>query len=112
MTELEEALSRVLDRHEILRTVFDRLPGERFPLQIIEEEVHPELVFSAKTGTGGDASGSVTWLVGHVACPGRAHVFASRVLSDTPPSHESPAVAHGLAALDQLGVLRCEADGG
>lgn len=71
--------------------------------------VHPEMVFSAKTGTGsrGDDE-AVTWLVGHVACPGREHVFVSRVIAPGEPEVISPAVIHGLSALDRTGVLRCE----
>jgi amino acid adenylation domain-containing protein len=34
---LEEALHRVVDRHDILRTTFRSLPGMRFPVQVITE---------------------------------------------------------------------------
>ena len=71
-------------------------------------EVHPQMIFSAKTGTAEREEGSVTWLAGHVECPDREYVFVSRVISPEPPSKLSPAVAHGLAALGELGVLRCE----
>jgi beta-lactamase class D len=73
--------------------------------------VHPAMVFSAKTGTGGHGDGSVTWLVGHVRCPEREHVFVSRVIAAGEPQVISPAVIHGLAALDRAGVLRCEPEG-
>ncbi len=70
-------------------------------------EVSPSMIFSAKTGAGGHERGTVYWLAGHVECPGREHVFVSRVIADGRPSLVSPAVTHGLAALDRLGVLRC-----
>ncbi len=69
--------------------------------------VDPLMVFSAKTGTGRHGEGSVTWLVGHVACPTQEYVFVSRVIAEEPPNRVSPAVTHGLQALDELGVLRC-----
>jgi hypothetical protein len=34
---LEEALQRVVNRHEILRTTFQYLPGMTIPLQVIHE---------------------------------------------------------------------------
>jgi beta-lactamase class D len=71
-------------------------------------KVHPELVFSAKTGTGAIGEQSVTWMVGHVRCPAREHVFVSRMIAPGEPQVISPAVIHGLAALDRSGVLRCE----
>jgi len=71
-------------------------------------EVSPQMIFSAKTGTGGHEKGSVFWLAGHVECPGREHVFVSRVIAQGRPRSISPAVTHGLAALGRLGVLRCE----
>ena len=77
-------------------------PGTPLP------EVHPQMVFSAKTGTGSRGDEAVTWLVGHVACPEREHVFVSRVIAPGEPDVISPAVMHGLAALDRTGVLRCE----
>ncbi len=95
-----------------LRSLLVRPPESfagRMPEGTVLPRVHPQLVFSAKTGTGGNEDGSVTWLVGHVACPEQAYVFVSRVIDDGPPQRESPAVTHGLAALDRLGVLRCDA---
>ncbi|HWP42128.1 MAG TPA: condensation domain-containing protein [Blastocatellia bacterium] len=35
---IREALERVVARHEILRTSFERQPGLRLPLQVIAEE--------------------------------------------------------------------------
>ena len=80
----------------------------RVPDGTVMPEVHPRMVFSAKTGTGSQGDDAVTWLVGHVACPGREHVFVSRVIAPGEPQVISPAVIHGLAALDRTGVLRCE----
>lgn len=85
------------------------LYASRLPDGIEPPKVHPELVFSAKTGTGSRGTSEVvTWLVGHVACPDREHVFVSRVIAPGEPDVISPAVQHGLAALDRTGVLRCE----
>ena len=42
---LEAALVDLVDRHEILRTRFERFPGMDFPLQVIEEEAAPALPF-------------------------------------------------------------------
>jgi beta-lactamase class D len=70
--------------------------------------VHPQMVLSAKTGTAGMSEGNVTWLVGHVQCPDHAYTFVSRVIGPGEPQVISPAVSHGLAALDRTGVLRCE----
>lgn len=72
--------------------------------------VHPQMIFSAKTGTGDHDGGSVTWLAGHVECPDREFVFVSRVIANEPPAANSPAVVHGLAALDEAGVLRCDGE--
>ncbi|MCA9710778.1 MAG: class D beta-lactamase, partial [Myxococcales bacterium] len=94
-----------------LRAMLARSPGSlkaRMPKGTPQPEVHPQLIFSAKTGTGAHEGGSVTWLVGHVECPDRELVFVSRVIADEPPQTISPAVTHGLAALDEAGVLRCE----
>lgn len=111
----DEGLPRGQAHVPTLRELLVRPPSSfagRLPDGVAVPAVHPELVFSAKTGTGGiwtsEADGSVTWLVGHVACPDREHVFVSRVIADEEPQSDSPAVAHGLAALDRLGVLRCE----
>jgi beta-lactamase class D len=82
----------------------------RMPEGTPRPRVHPEVVFSGKTGTDAHAKGNVTWLVGHVACPGREHVFVSRVIASGEPDVISPAVTHGMAALDRTGVLRCETD--
>ncbi len=71
-------------------------------------QVSAQMIFSAKTGTGGHEKGAVFWMAGHVECPGREHVFVSRVIAPGRPRSKSPAVTHGLAALDRLGVLRCE----
>jgi amino acid adenylation domain-containing protein len=38
---LQEALLRVVERHEILRTTFQRQPGMRLPLQVVHEELAP-----------------------------------------------------------------------
>lgn len=106
-----DELARGREHLPLLRSMLVRPPQSfagRIPAGTIVPEVHPELIFSAKTGTGGLGDGSVTWLVGHVACPERAYVFVSRVVAAAKPQVESPAVTHGLAALDQLGVLRCE----
>src|SRR5688572_25027996 len=35
---LEQALRRVIDRHEILRSVFKTIPGLPEPVQVVEEE--------------------------------------------------------------------------
>ncbi len=79
----------------------------RMPDGAAVPDVHPQLIFSAKTGTGRRGEGSVFWLAGHVQCPDREHVFVSRVISPNPPAADSPAVLHGLRALDELGVLKC-----
>lgn len=95
-----------------LREMLVRPPSSfngRMPDDVEAPAVHPQLVFSAKTGTDSHEAGSVSWLVGHVACPDAEHVFVSRVISGGPPGRVSPAVTHGLAALDQLGVLSCTA---
>lgn len=81
----------------------------RVPEGTVLPQVHGKLVFSAKTGTGSRGKEAVTWLVGHVACPGREHVFVSRVIAPGEPQVSSPAVMHGLSALDRAGVLRCAA---
>ena len=39
---LREALRRVAQRHEILRTTFERRPGMRTPLQVVREDLEPE----------------------------------------------------------------------
>jgi beta-lactamase class D len=95
-----------LVREMLVRPV-DSYAG-RVPEGTVLPEVHPAMVFSAKTGTGSQDGRAVTWLVGHVACPEREHVFVSRVLAPGEPDVISPAVEHGLAALDRTGVLRCE----
>lgn len=82
--------------------------ASRVPEGTVLPPVHPNMVFSAKTGTGGQGDDSVTWLVGHVRCPAREQVFVSRVIAPEEPQAGSPAVMHGLAALDRTGVLRCE----
>jgi amino acid adenylation domain-containing protein len=38
---LKEAFQKTVDRHEILRTTFHRLPGMRFPVQVIAEVGRP-----------------------------------------------------------------------
>src|SRR5215216_6192094 len=38
---LREALHRVVNRHEILRTTFQRLPGIKMPVQVIAEQSAP-----------------------------------------------------------------------
>ncbi|HYW71141.1 MAG TPA: amino acid adenylation domain-containing protein [Pyrinomonadaceae bacterium] len=38
---LQEALLKVVDRHEILRTIFDRLPGMKVPIQRVAAEPEP-----------------------------------------------------------------------
>ena len=94
-----------------LRELLVRPPSSfaaRMPEGTPLPQVHPDMRFSAKTGTGSRGDESVTWLVGHVACPGHEHVFVSRVLAPGEPQVISPAVIHGLAALDRTGVLRCE----
>jgi beta-lactamase class D len=106
-----DELPRGREHWPLLREMLVRPPesyASRMPEGTPLPQVHPQMVFSAKTGTGGLGEGSVTWLVGHVACPAREHVFVSRVLADGEPQTISPAVIHGLAALDRLGVLRCE----
>ncbi len=98
-----------------LRAMLVRPPSSfrgRMPDGAAIPEGHPQMIFSAKTGTGSHGQGSVSWLLGHIECPDREHVFASRVLVDEPPERVSPAVVHGLAALGELGVLRCEAPWG
>lgn len=92
---------------EMLVRPVDSYAG-RVPEGTVLPKVHPAMVFSAKTGTGSRGKEAVTWLVGHVACPGREHVFVSRVIEPGEPQASSPAVLHGLAALDRSGVLRCE----
>lgn len=84
------------------------LYASRVPEGTVMPKVHPRMVFSAKTGTGSQGDDAVTWLVGHVACSDREHVFVSRVIAPGEPQVISPAVTHGLAALDRTGVLRCE----
>ncbi|MCX4246094.1 penicillin-binding transpeptidase domain-containing protein [Paraliomyxa miuraensis] len=110
-----EGLPRGQEHVPMLRELLIRPPSSfagRMPDGMTVPDAHPELVFSAKTGTDAvttpHGEGSVTWLVGHVACPDRAHVFVSRVISEEEPQSDSPAAGHGLAALDQLGVLRCK----
>jgi beta-lactamase class D len=127
-----DELPRAREHLPRLRELLVRPPASfaaRMPDGTPVPSVHPELIFSAKTGTGshpwppprartsevsepaadtGKGEGSVTWLVGHVACPGRAYVFVSRVIAPEEPQTSSPAVTHGLAVLDRLGVLRCE----
>jgi beta-lactamase class D len=96
-----------------LRQMLVRPPSSfaaRMPEGTPLPRVHPDMVFSAKTGTGSIGDDAVTWLVGHVACPGREHVFVSRVIAPGEPQVSSPAVIHGLAALDRTGVLRCETE--
>lgn len=98
-----------------LRSMLVRPPRSfrgRMPEGTPLPEVHPQMIFSAKTGTGDHGEGSVTWLAGHVECPDREYVFVSRVIADEPPATLSPAVVHGLAALDDSGILRCERVGG
>jgi beta-lactamase class D len=104
-------LPRGREHWPLLRQLLVRPPesyASRMPEGTPLPPVHPDMVFSAKTGTGGSGEGSVTWLVGHVRCPDREHVFVSRVIADEEPQVISPAVTHGLAALDRTGVLRCE----
>jgi beta-lactamase class D len=104
-------LPRGAEHVPTLRALLVRPPASfsgRVPEGTTMPQVHEQLVMSAKTGTAGHEGGSVTWLVGHVACPGREYVFVSRVIADEPPGSISPAVEHGLDALDRLGVLRCE----
>lgn len=111
-----DELSRGQQHVPRLRELLVRPPSSfaaRMPEGTAVPQVHPQLVFSAKTGTGGglttpSGEGSVTWLVGHAACPDRAYVFVSRVIADEEPQTRSPALAHGLVALDRLGVLRCQ----
>jgi beta-lactamase class D len=108
-----DELTRGREHVPLLRELLVR-PVESFQPRMPEgtalPSVHPELVFSAKTGTGGHGEGSVTWLVGHVKCPDREYVFVSHVIAPEEPQVISPAVIHGLAALDHTGVLRCEPD--
>lgn len=40
--ELKRVLSEIVQRHQILRTSFQRLPGTRFPLQVVNETASPE----------------------------------------------------------------------
>ena len=40
---LERALRKIVKRHEILRTAFDRLPGMRIPFQVVAEDAMPAL---------------------------------------------------------------------
>ncbi|MEX1367119.1 MAG: penicillin-binding transpeptidase domain-containing protein [Nannocystaceae bacterium] len=95
----------------VLREMLVRPPSS-FAGRVAEGTTIPALdpaaTLSAKTGTGRHGEGSVTWLVGHVACPQHQYVFASRVIADAPPGRLSPATTHGLAALDELAVLRCD----
>lgn len=105
--ELNRGQEHVPLVREMLVRPVDSYAG-RVPDGTVLPKVHPELIFSAKTGTGSQGDSAVTWLVGHVACPGREHVFVSRVIAPGEPSAISPAVEHGLAALDRAGVLRCE----
>jgi beta-lactamase class D len=104
LTRGEEHVPMV--REMLVRPV-DSYAG-RVPEGTVLPKVDPALVFSAKTGTGSQGDSAVTWLVGHVACPGREHVFVSRVIAPGEPDVISPAVEHGLAALDRTGVLRCK----
>jgi beta-lactamase class D len=103
-------LTRGQEHVPLLREMLLRpdLYASRVPEGTVLPKVHPQMVFSAKTGTGSHDGSAVTWLVGHVACPEREHVFVSRVLAPGEPDVISPAVLHGLAALDRTGVLRCE----
>jgi len=106
-----DGLPRAQAHVPIVREMLIRPPSSyesRMPPGTPLPKVHPELVFSAKTGTGSMGDDAVTWLVGHVGCPGREHVFVSRVITPGEPGTISPAVIHGLAALDRTGVLRCE----
>src|SRR6185369_9133231 len=51
VARLEEAIVAVVERNEILRTSFHRLPGMQFPLQVIEASFRPTLtVLSADAG--------------------------------------------------------------
>src|SRR5271165_4083944 len=49
---LEDALRQVVGRHEILRTVYRRQSGMKFPFQVVLEEVEPafEVVDLQATG--------------------------------------------------------------
>ena len=111
LTDLyRDGVARGQDHVPLLREMLVRPPssfGGRMPEGMEVPALHRDATFSAKTGTGRHGDGSVTWLVGHVACPDREHVFVSRVISDEPPGRVSPAVGHGLAALHELGVLDC-----
>lgn len=40
--ELTRVLSEIVQRHQILRTSFHRLPGTRFPLQVVNQTASPE----------------------------------------------------------------------
>lgn len=105
-----DQLPRGQSKVPTLRELLVRPPSSfegRLPDDVQVPPIDPAATFSAKTGTDGHGEGSVTWLVGHVACPDRQLVFVSRVISDDPPGRTSPATAHGLAALHELGVLRC-----
>ncbi len=107
-----DELPRAQEHLPRLREMLVRPPSSfsgRMPKDMSAPELHEAATFSAKTGTGRHEGGSVSWLVGHVACPQRQHVFVSRVIAEGPPGRISPAVAHGISALDELGVLRCEA---
>lgn len=111
-----DTLPRGGDVAPVLRPLLVRPPKSfagRVPDGFEIPAMHPDAVFSAKTGTGyytADGNkGSVTWLAGHVACPDAQYVFVSRVTAPDEPSANSPATAHGLAALDRLGVLGCTA---
>lgn len=64
----------------------------------------------AKTGTDSTVlddgtTGQVTWWVGEVEGPAGTWVFVSRVRAPGEPSMQSPAVAAGMRALAQAGVL-------
>ena len=48
---LEEALHKVISRHEILRTTFHRRPGTKIPIQVVGPGAPPDLPFTDLTGT-------------------------------------------------------------
>jgi amino acid adenylation domain-containing protein len=51
---LREALLRVVERHEILRTTFQRQAGMRLPLQVVHRELAPQWEVHDLTGLGPD----------------------------------------------------------
>jgi len=88
-----------VDTVERLLLVDRELLAGRLPPGATMPDIHAKI--HAKTGT----DTGLTWWVGKVEGPRGEFVFVSRVEDDRPASSQSPAVAAGLQALAQAGVL-------